>query len=898
MRRSYPGRSTMAAAAMLLGLTVVAGCSGRSGTPTAPSATVAGTEPRTSEQAPSATPRFEATPQAQAGALPDLTIREVSYAWELLWDCVSSDTAALFFHVVVRNLGSGDSPPFAVTVADMLVGYSAKGLEAGASDTLVISPPSIDVQMEILALPELMVSVDLQDEVQETDEENNDTALVAQMLEGVSFCRPELIDEAEWFPIALLPSSQPVSLVGIEMFDARTGWGIAGEEGQNHHILRTQDGGRTWIDVSPPELASQVEGLGKPAGGFFLDRNTAWVSYDDRQFDRRLPGSIQLWRTVDGGRTWRYSAIVHRSPYFLDSDFESAPLFHFVDGQYGWTRVYTIWEPRCADWELFRTVDGGETWDYLEQDPFFCPDSGTDFLGRDHIWRTEGSTRDIVPDLVLSQSHDGGLSWQTSSLALPDGDAAFWQCRVHSPNLQTPSSGTVELSCTSYDREKQVSVAHLFSYQTRDGGQTWQVTPLEHSDPTYVSPGQAWVLEPSSGEPAEAPQHWDLLWTDDGGRTWSVVATLDWEGEIDFVSRQVGWALAGRSGEASRLLTTVDGGRSWKEIQPVIGEGSVVPLRSAPPRVSLPPDLQPIDQDTVHRLELLQAVPAAAVSTLAFVSPQAVMAAGHPDGSVSFWLLDGRSYPRRSRLHADWVYAVAGSAEEWEFATASKDGSFRVWDLRGVAAAASRVAFGGEVSSVSVAADGRLATGSQDGLVRLWDPFGNRPQGEAELLLEIPGHAAWVWEVAFTPDGRTLASGSSDRTVRIWDAESGREAAEPLQHGATVRSLAFSPDGRRLATASWDGSVSLWDTASWNLVRQSEEHSSRVDIVRFAPDAPLLVSGAVNGSLSFWSAQDGEPLRILPAGEAAVRSLAFSPDGSLLVTSSADGVLRFWGARP
>ena len=60
--------------------------------------------------------------------------------------------------------------------------------------------------------------------------------------------------------------------------------------------------------------------------------------------------------------------------------------------------------------------------------------------------------------------------------------------------------------------------------------------------------------------------------------------------------------------------------------------------------------------------------------------------------------------------------------------------------------------------------DGQLlATASRDGTARLWDP------ATGEHRRTLTGHTNEVNGVAFSPDGQLLATASGDGTARLWD---------------------------------------------------------------------------------------------------------------------------------
>ena len=85
-----------------------------------------------------------------------------------------------------------------------------------------------------------------------------------------------------------------------------------------------------------------------------------------------------------------------------------------------------------------------------------------------------------------------------------------------------------------------------------------------------------------------------------------------------------------------------------------------------------------------------------------------------------------------------------------------------------------------------------------------------------EAVATLKGHAAAVWAVAFSPDGKRVLTGSADATARLWDLfPTAQELVEKVKASVPRCLTPAQREGFHLGTATprWCYARNLWPYA-------------------------------------------------------------------------------------
>lgn len=345
----------------------------------------------------------------------------------------------------------------------------------------------------------------------------------------------------------------------FKLLSPNTGWVSTGSQ-----LLFTTDNGANWKDISPPNPAPSDPRDNKFSGVFFLDANTGWVvsavdTNDTTPYGTDVGSDALLSSTTDGGATWTTMKLP-RADTVRESG--GGGSIAFSDRLHGWFDLGLTGNTAVRPAALFKTSDGGRTWQHVKGDPGVGVEIVA--LTEEDVWFAGG------PDYKLYVTHDGANTVQEVPLSVPDGIPADNYPTCGLPVFTSSLNGYEEVMYTGGNGDKSAAV--LFA--TGDGGRTWKPDRIlsnlaESSAGSSVESavaGSTWVVPfAASGQPptllklhpndrTEAPAH------KSGGdfRRCS----------LSFLTPDEGWLNC-----SGKLSSTADGGATLTEITPRVRNG-------------------------------------------------------------------------------------------------------------------------------------------------------------------------------------------------------------------------------------------------------------------------------------------------------------------------------------
>jgi WD40 repeat protein len=190
----------------------------------------------------------------------------------------------------------------------------------------------------------------------------------------------------------------------------------------------------------------------------------------------------------------------------------------------------------------------------------------------------------------------------------------------------------------------------------------------------------------------------------------------------------------------------------------------------------------------------------------------------------------------------------------------------------------------GTVQDIVWSPDDRLLAVAANNDILLFDAL-----DWAQLPSMLKGHQSLIWDIAFSPDGKSLVSGGvalgGDNTARIWDIDKSyaRVTIAQLPDEFAVENVSFFNNGKEIITVSSDfNALRFWDSRTGKFLRsyaiEPPDSWVRISSHSFSENGTLFGIGTIQNRFSLWKlTPQPEPIN-LPAYFHYGVELAFSND--------------------
>lgn len=145
----------------------------------------------------------------------------------------------------------------------------------------------------------------------------------------------------------------------------------------------------------------------------------------------------------------------------------------------------------------------------------------------------------------------------------------------------------------------------------------------------------------------------------------------------------------------------------------------------------------------------------------------------------------------------------------------------------------------------------RFATASEDGSIRVWSI-------EEHKLLSMKRLDSAATAVAYSPNGGLIVVGTNDGQVIFLDSNDLSERDKKKDRVERISDIKLSPDGKLVAVGSHDNFIDIYTVDSFQRQAVCKGHSSFITHLDWTEDSKWIQSNCGAYELLFWNAATGE----------------------------------------
>jgi len=302
-------------------------------------------------------------------------------------------------------------------------------------------------------------------------------------------------------------------------------------------VWKTMDDGDTWECVFEHEITTSIGDLAVAPS----DKNIVWVGTGESNIFRSSHAGCGIYKSTDGGKTWSHKGLA-------DTNTIARIVVHPTDSNIVYVAASgNEWTPN-PDRGVYKTTDGGETWDMILQKDNLTGavdldmDPGDPNILYAATWqrvRKRWNDPRTEPDYTgcgIHKSTDGGATWQevTEGLPIPAhrGRIGVDIARTN-PNIVYAFIDDYEVVREPTEEEKNDSyglpscgfIRGAQVFKSVNKGETWErVTPLDDKVLLRLCNTYGWVFGQITVDPTDENRLYimgvSMAVSEDGGKSW------------------------------------------------------------------------------------------------------------------------------------------------------------------------------------------------------------------------------------------------------------------------------------------------------------------------------------------------------------------------------------------